>query len=85
MDDENEKQGLEMAVREKDKGIDLENVNFKYDPHALKTIIDDVSLTIPKGKVIGHCRGFRQRKDHPHQTDVRLLFCIGRTNHHWRD
>ena len=25
--------------------------HFKYDPHALKTIIDDVSLTIPKGKV----------------------------------
>ena len=29
----------------------MENINFKYDPHALKTIIDDVSLTIPKGKV----------------------------------
>ena len=51
MDDENGKQGLETAVKEEDKGIDLENVNFKYDPHALKTIIDDVSLTIPKGKV----------------------------------
>ncbi|MDG0895552.1 ATP-binding cassette domain-containing protein, partial [Bacillus paranthracis] len=32
-------------------GIDMENINFKYDPHALKTIIDNVSLTIPKGKV----------------------------------
>ncbi|QUB90743.1 ATP-binding cassette domain-containing protein [Prevotella denticola] len=32
-------------------GIDLENVNFKYDPHALKTIIDNVILNIPKGKV----------------------------------
>ena len=51
MDDENGKQGLETAVKEENKGIDLENVNFKYDPHALKTIIDDVSLTIPKGKV----------------------------------
>ena len=51
MNDENGKQGLETAVKEEDKGIDLENVNFKYDPHALKTIIDDVSLTIPKGKV----------------------------------
>ena len=51
MDDENGKQGLETSVKEEDKGIDLENVNFKYDPHALKTIIDDVSLTIPKGKV----------------------------------
>ena len=51
IDDENGKQGLEMAVKEEHKGIDLESVNFKYDPHALKTIIDDVSLTIPKGKV----------------------------------
>ena len=51
MDDENGKQGLETAVKEENKGIDLENVNFKYDPHALKIIIDDVSLTIPKGKV----------------------------------
>ena len=51
MDDENGKQGLETSVKEEDRGIDMENINFKYDPHALKTIIDDVSLTIPKGKV----------------------------------
>ena len=51
MDDENGKQGLETSVKEENKGIDLENVNFKYDPHALKAIIDDVSLAIPKGKV----------------------------------
>ena len=51
MDDENGKQGLGTSVKEEKKGVDLENVNFKYDPHALKTIIDDVSLTIPKGKV----------------------------------
>ena len=47
----NDEQGLETTVKEENQGIDLENVNFKYDPHALKTIIDDVSLTIPKGKV----------------------------------
>ncbi len=51
MDDENGKHGLETSVKEENNGIDLENVNFKYDPHALKTIIDNVSLTIPKGKV----------------------------------
>ena len=51
MDDENGKQGLETSVKEEGRGIDLENVNFKYDPHALKTIIDNVSLNIPKGKV----------------------------------
>ena len=51
MDDENGKQGLETSVKEEGREIDLENVNFKYDPHALKTIIDNVSLNIPKGKV----------------------------------
>ena len=51
MDDENGKQGLETSVNEEGRGIALENVNFKYDPHALKTIIDNVSLNIPKGKV----------------------------------
>lgn len=51
MDDENGKQGLETSVKEEGRGIDLENVNFKYDPHALKTIIDNVSLNIPKGEV----------------------------------
>ena len=51
MDDENGRQGLETSVTDETKGIDMENINFKYDPHALKTIIDDVSLTIPKGKV----------------------------------
>ncbi len=51
MDDENGEQGLQTSVKEEDKGISLDAVNFKYDPHALKTIIDDVSLTIPKGKV----------------------------------
>ena len=51
MDDENGKQGLETSVKEEDRGLELENVNFKYDPHALKTIIDNISLTIPKGKV----------------------------------
>ena len=51
MDDENGKQGLETSVTDETKGIDMENINFKFDPHALKTIIDNVSLTIPKGKV----------------------------------
>ncbi len=51
MDDENGKQGLETAVKERNQGIELEAINFKYDPHAQKTIIDNVSLTIPKGKV----------------------------------
>lgn len=51
VDDENGKNGLQTIVREESKGIDFENVNFKYDPHALKAIIDNVNIQIPKGKV----------------------------------
>ena len=31
--------------------ITVENVDFKYDPHALKKTLDNISLEIPKGKV----------------------------------
>ncbi len=34
-----------------DKSISIENVDFKYDPHALKNTIGDVSFNIPEGKV----------------------------------
>lgn len=34
-----------------DKSITLENVYFKYDRHAMKDTIDDVSFKIPNGKV----------------------------------
>lgn len=33
------------------KSIRLKNVNFKYDPHALKDTLSDISLDIPEGKV----------------------------------
>lgn len=33
------------------KSINIETVNFKYDPHALKNIIKGVSFNIPEGKV----------------------------------
>ena len=51
VDDENGKKGLLTAVADSSKGIDIEKVNFKYDPHAQKTIIDDVTIHVPKGKV----------------------------------
>ena len=51
VDDENEKQDLVTTVKEESQGIDLEAVDFKYDPHALRTIIDNVNLTIHKGKI----------------------------------
>ncbi len=34
-----------------DRSITLDKVVFKYDPHALTTTIDDVSIEIPAGKV----------------------------------
>lgn len=49
--DENGKNGLQTEVKEETNGIDIKNVNFKYDPHALKTIIDNVNIQIPQGKV----------------------------------
>ncbi len=51
MDDENGKSDLAMALADGSKGIEIDGVSFKYDPHALKTVIDNVSIHIPKGKV----------------------------------
>ena len=33
------------------KSIKIENIDFKYDPHALKKTLDGVSFNIPEGKV----------------------------------
>jgi len=33
------------------EGIELDHISFKYDPHALQNTINDVSMTIPQGKV----------------------------------
>ena len=33
------------------RSIDISHVDFKYDPHALKKTLDDVSFRIPEGKV----------------------------------
>ena len=51
MDDENGKGGLLTAVDDRAVGIDLRNVMFKYDPHALSKTIDNVNIHIPQGKV----------------------------------
>ena len=34
-----------------EKSISIENVDFKYDPHALNKTLDGVSFNIPEGKV----------------------------------
>ena len=51
MDDENGKEGLLTSIGDKNEGIDIKNIMFKYDPHALRKTIDDVSIHIPQGKV----------------------------------
>ena len=51
MDDENGKEGLLTSIEDKSEGIDIKNIMFKYDPHALSKTIDDVNIHIPQGKV----------------------------------
>ena len=51
VDDENGKVGLQTFLQDQDKGIDIENVMFKYDPHAIKKTLDTVNIHIPQGKV----------------------------------
>ena len=51
MDDENGKEGLRTSIADREKGICLDKIMFKYDPHALTKTIDNVCISIPKGKV----------------------------------
>ena len=51
MDDENGNEGLITSIEDKNKGINIKNIMFKYDPHALRKTIDDVNINIPQGKV----------------------------------
>ena len=51
IDDENGKGDLLTSIEDKSEGIDIKNIMFKYDPHALCKTIDDVNIHIPQGKV----------------------------------
>ena len=51
MDDENGKESLLTSIEDKNECIDIKNIMFKYDPHALRKTIDDVSIHVPQGKV----------------------------------
>ena len=50
-EDENGKDGLRTSLTDSYKGIDIEDIMFKYDPHALRKTLGDVTIHIPKGKV----------------------------------
>ena len=45
-----ERQHIGFADRT-DKSIVIDNVDFKYDPHALKKTVEGISFIIPEGKV----------------------------------
>ena len=51
IDDENGKGDLLTSIEDKSEGIDIKNIMFKYDPHALRKTIDNVNIHIPQGKV----------------------------------
>ena len=51
MDDENGKEGLKSSIGNRNNGIDIKNIVFKYDPHALQKTIDGINIHIPQGKV----------------------------------
>lgn len=51
MDDENGGDNLLTYLKDERKGIDISHVMFKYDPYALKKIIDNMNIHIPYGKV----------------------------------
>ena len=50
-EDENGKDSLRTSLTDNNKGIGIEGIMFKYDPHALRKTLDDVTIHIPKGKV----------------------------------
>ena len=50
-EDENGKDGLRTSLTDNNRGIDIDGIMFKYDPHALRKTLDDVTIHIPEGKV----------------------------------
>lgn len=46
-----ESTGSQVKSFNSEKSVRIEHVDFKYDPHALKKTLEDVSFNIPEGKV----------------------------------
>ena len=51
MENEDGADGHRTSVKDADLGITFRNVTFRYDSHALRPTLDNVSLSIPYGKV----------------------------------
>ena len=49
-EDEDGREGLLTSFTD-GKGIEFSNVSFKYDLHALKNTLEDITLSIPEGRV----------------------------------
>lgn len=50
-DNENHRDGQLYSISNKSDGIRIKNAMFKYDPHAIKNTIEDITIHIPEGKV----------------------------------
>lgn len=50
-DNENYRDGQLYSISNKSDGIRIKNAIFKYDPHAIKNTIEDITIHIPEGKV----------------------------------
>lgn len=50
-DNENYRDGQLYSISNKNDGIRIKNAIFKYDPHAIKNTIEDITIHIPEGKV----------------------------------
>lgn len=48
---ENGDMGLKTVLADDAEGIHLDNISFKYNPHALTKTINSIDITIPQGKV----------------------------------
>ena len=81
MDDENGKEGLLTSIEDKDEGIDIKNIMFKYDPHALRKTIDNVNIHIPQGKVTAIVGASGSGKT----TLIRLMLYLRQLRHRTED
>ena len=50
-DNENDSSSQICSMKDESDGIRLDDIMFKYDPHALTKTIDDLTIHIPQGKV----------------------------------
>lgn len=86
MNDENDNKNLQTYIENIHDGIDVKDIVFKYDPHALHRTIDGINLHIPQGKVTAIVGASGSGKT----TLIRLILgyypvlngqiCIGNTN-----